>query len=101
MSFAVSSSKPYCSNGVVEADVSAPGTAVLAEEESSAADDEMIPPDQEALGKIVLLMKVLRPAQESSKLVGSLAAIVVRVAPEWAIGTQGAITVVSFVLGGR
>jgi len=87
MSLAVSSSKPYCSNGVVEVDVSAPGTSVLAVEESSAAVDEMIPPDQEALGKILLLMKVLRPAQQSSTLVGSLAAIVGRVAPEWAIGT--------------
>lgn len=100
MSLAVSSPKPYCSNGVVEVDVSAPGMSLLVEEEYSAADDEMIPPDQEALGKILLLMKVLRPAQESSRLVGSLAAIVGRVAPEWAIGTKGAITVVSFVLGG-
>jgi len=83
----VSSSKPYCSNGVVEVDVSAPGTSVLAEEGSSAANDETIPPDHEALGKILLLMKVLRPAQESSTLIGSLAAIVGRVAPEWAIGT--------------
>lgn len=58
----MSSSKPYCSNGVVEVDVSAPGMAVLAGKESSAAADEMIPPDQEALGMILLLTKVLRLA---------------------------------------
>lgn len=69
---------------------------MLAGDETSAADVEMIPPDQEALGMILVLIKVLRPAQESSRVVGSLAAIVVRVAPEWAIGTQGAITIVSF-----
>ena len=101
MNLAVSSSEPYCSKGVVEVDVSAPGMSVLAGKESSAAVDEMIPPDQEALGMILLLMKVMRPAQESSRLVGSLAAIVVRVAPEWAVGTQGAVIVVSFVLGER
>lgn len=58
----MSSSKPYRSNSVVEVDVPAPGISVLAEEESSAAADEMIPPDQEALGTILLLMKLLRPA---------------------------------------
>ena len=101
MSLAVSSSKPYRSNGVVEVDVSAPEMSVLAGKESSAAADEKIPPDQEAPGIILLLMRVLRLAQESSKLVGSLAAIVRRVAPEWAVGTQGAVIVVSFVLGER
>lgn len=97
MSFAVSLSKPYCSIGVVEVDVSASETSVLAEEEKSAADDDIIPPDQEAVGKILLLMTVLRPAQESIKRVGSLAAIVVKIAPECAIRTQGASSVVSFV----
>lgn len=101
MSLAVSSSKPYYSNGVVEDVVSAPGMSVLAGKESSAAVGEMIPPDQEALGMILLLMKVMRPAQESSRLVGSWAAIVPKVAPDWAVDTQGAVIVVSFVLGER
>lgn len=82
MSLAVSSSNPYRSTGVIEVDVSTPGTSVLAGRESSAAADEMIPPDQEALGMSLVLMKVLRPAQESSRLIGSLAANVGRVAPE-------------------
>lgn len=94
MRLPVSSSKPYCSDSVVEVD----GTSVLAEKETSAAVDEMIPPDQEALGKILVLMKVLRLAVESSRLVGSLVRSVVRVAPEWTTGTNGAITV-SFVVG--
>jgi len=101
MSLDVSPSKPYCSDDVVDVDVSAPGTSVLADEENSAADDEMMPPDQEALGMMLLLMKVVRPAHESSRLAGNLAANVVRVAPEWAIATHGAITVVSFTVEGQ
>lgn len=70
----------------MDVDVSAPGTSVLAEGERKAADEEMIPPDQEAVGTILVLMKVLRPAQELRRLVGSLAAMVGRVAPEWVNG---------------
>ena len=55
---------------------------MLAGGESSAAADQMIPPDQEALGMSLVLMKVLRPAQQSSTLTGSLVANVGRVAPE-------------------
>jgi hypothetical protein len=89
ISLAVSLSKPYCSNGVVDP---ASGTSVPAMEERSAVVDERIPPDQEAVGEMLLLIKVVRPAKESSMLVGSLAHILVRAVPEWGIGTQGAIS---------
>lgn len=99
MILAVSSSKPWCSNGAVEVGVSASGISVLTEEESSAADDKMIPPDQEVLGKISMMINLLSPAQESSMFFGNLEARVVRVAPEWAVGTRGAITIVNLFLG--
>ena len=74
---------------------------MLVDEERSAADDEMMPPDQEAVGMMLLLTKVVRPAHPSSRPVGSLAARVVRVAPEWVMNTHGAIQVVSFALTQR
>ena len=55
-------SKPCRSDGALEVDVSAAGMSALAEIESSAAVDEMNPPDQEALGMILLSMKVTRLA---------------------------------------
>lgn len=101
MSLAVLSSKPYRSKGVVEFDVSAPGMSVLLEKDNRAAVDEMIPSDHEALGLILVLMKLTRPAQESSMLAGSMARAVVRITRECLVGTQGAVIVVSFVLGKR
>lgn len=83
ITLAVSSSKPYCSNGVVDVEISAPGTSVvLVKEENSSADAVSIPPDQEALGMMLLLTKVLKVAKESIRPVGSLVPIVARVAPE-------------------
>lgn len=97
MKYSASARKLDRSDDIVRFDVSASAVSVLAEEESSAAVDEKIPPDQEALGMIFLFIKVMRHAQESSRLVGSTAAIVVRAAPEWAVDTQGAVVIVSFV----
>jgi hypothetical protein len=81
---------------VVDVEVSAPEMSVLVDEDNSAAADEMTPPDQDALGMMLLLMNVLRPAHESSRPVGSFAASVARVAPECVIDTHGAIVIVSF-----
>lgn len=83
-------SKSDCSNGRVRLDVSASGKCLLAEEENgvaedenSAVEDETIRLDkEEALGLTFFTTMVMRSSQRLSSLDGSLAAIVIRIAPE-------------------
>ena len=75
---------------MVEDDVSGPGMSVLAGAEKSPAAADMIPPDQAALGMSLLATMLLRLEKVSRIGTGSLAAIVVRVASDSAVGTHGA-----------
>ena len=71
----------------MDVEISVPGMSVLADEEKRDAADESRPPDQEALGITLLLMKMLRSAHESIMPMGSLERRVGRAAPEAVRGT--------------
>ena len=58
-----------------------------ADEEKRDAADESRPPDQEALGITLLLMRMFRSAHESKTPTGSLERRVGRVAPDAVKGT--------------
>ena len=66
----------------MDVEISVPGMSVLADEEKRDAADERRPPDQEALGITLLLMKMFRSAHESIMPMGSLERRVGRATPE-------------------
>jgi hypothetical protein len=60
MCLAVSSSNPYCSSGVLGGSAGAPSAPGDDEAVSAAAAEAMMPPDQEALGRTLVVTKVAR-----------------------------------------